>query len=133
MKVIFGRSNTIGSLLIRLATWSRWSHCGVIIGDDVIHAIPVKGVIREPLSEFKKRYKFELCEMRGDASLAVKFIGCKYDWGGVFGHWFGIWNDAEKWFCSELVAYCSKLFRRDRVNRVTQEHCYMISHSIEGK
>lgn len=131
MKVIFCRSNSITSLFIRLMTWSRWHHCGVIHDGYVIHATASKGVVKESLQDVKKRYTYEIRAMRGDASKALSLIGCKYDWGGVFGHWFGFFDKKNKWFCSELLAFCSSDFIQDRKSRVTPEHCYMISKEIK--
>lgn len=130
MKVIFCRSNSITSLFIRLMTWSRWHHCGVIHGDYVIHATAKNGVIKEPLQNVKNRYTYEIRTMRGDASKAIPLIGLKYDWGGVFGHWFGLFDNPNSWFCSEVLALCSSEFIKDRVNRVTPEDCYMISRPL---
>lgn len=128
MNVIFSRSHTASSLLIRLMTWSRWSHCGVILNGQVIHSTASKWVHSESLESFKRNCdSWEVAEMPGDASLALPLIGKKYDWGGVFGHWFGAWGDPERWFCSELVAYCSGMFRKGRSNRVTPEHIFMVS------
>ena len=62
MKIILGRSNTIGSFAIRLFTWSKWSHCGGILDNDgspqtVIEASASEGgVVENSLSYFKKRY-----------------------------------------------------------------------------
>lgn len=56
MKVIFARNNKPISLLIRLVTWSRWSHCAVVDGNFVIEARGGCGVVITPLTEFKKRY-----------------------------------------------------------------------------
>lgn len=128
MEVIFARSSKPASLLIRLFTWSRWSHCGVIHQGDVIHATAFDGVIKQPLSEFKDRYKkHEIRIMDGRSKRSLSEVGKKYDWGGVFGHWFGLWDSSKRWFCSELVAHCSNDFISDRINRVTPEDCYMIS------
>lgn len=133
MEVIFCRNKLPFSLLIRLFTWSKWSHCGVIVGDNVIHATGAKGVICEPLSEVKNRYKWEIRYIDGDASKAEDLLGCDYDFGGVFGHWFGAWDDMKKWFCSELVAYCSFIFDRNSKSRITPQHCYMVSKPLQLK
>ena len=130
MEVIFCRNKLPASLLIRLFTWSKWSHCGVIDGDYVIHATAGKGVIREPLSDVKSRYEWEIRYMNGDATKARELIGCGYDWGGVFGHWFGAWDNMSKWFCSELVAYCSTTFDSSFKSRIVPQVCYMASHQL---
>lgn len=56
MKALFARSDNPISLLIRLATWSRWHHCGILMEDNtVIHATTKKGVVRESFADFQKR------------------------------------------------------------------------------
>ncbi|WP_372941439.1 hypothetical protein [Shewanella sp.] len=130
MQVIFCRNNRPLSFLIRAFTFSRWSHCGVVIDDHVIHATALNGVVIQPLIEVKQDYpSHEVCQLPGNAELALPLVGRKYDWGGVFGVRWGGWGDPDKWFCSELVAYCTCLFRENRVSRVTPEHCYMLSRS----
>ncbi len=44
IQVIFGRNNLPFSWLIRIVTWSRWSHCGIVINDKVFEARVFKGV-----------------------------------------------------------------------------------------
>lgn len=132
MKVIFCTNNLPASLLIRLLTWSKWSHCGVVIGDKVIHSTASKGVHYESLESVKSRYKTEVREILGDELKAHEMIGCKYDWFGLFGHWFGAWNDGKRWFCSELVASCSDVFNRESTSRITPQNCYMVSHSLNS-
>ncbi|WP_102794301.1 hypothetical protein [Bowmanella denitrificans] len=128
MQVIYCRNHHPLSFLIRAFTWSRWSHCGVVIGQDVIHATAKHGVIRQSLAEVQRQYpSHEMRFMPGDARTALQYLGAGYDWGGVFGVRWGLWNQPDKWFCSELVAQCSGLFNNSRISRVTPEHCYMVS------
>lgn len=130
MQVIFCTNYLPGSLAIRAATWSKWSHCGIVLGDTVIHSTTGKGVHSEPLQALKDRYQWEIRTIPGDGERAYDYLNCKYDWDGVFGHWFGAWNDPDKWFCSELVAHCSDVFNREWTSRITPQHCYMVSHAL---
>ena len=134
--LIFARSNQVGSLAIRLFTWSRWSHVGIIDGDAVIEAVGFKGVVVTPLEEFKQRYStyeiayapvedIDRCYYR-----AYQQVGKKYDWSAIFGHIFRRrWDDTEAWVCSELYAHSSEMVRYDRVSSFTPEDCYKISRS----
>lgn len=132
--IIFGRNNHILSWAIRLFEWSRWSHCGIVDGDYVIEATAFGGVVRTPLRTFKKRYRrFEFAYLPCDDSEKVierakQEIGKKYDYLAIFGIFFRRgWNDKDKWFCSELVAYASGIFRYKRISRVTPEDLYKVS------
>ncbi|WP_102798715.1 YiiX/YebB-like N1pC/P60 family cysteine hydrolase [Bowmanella denitrificans] len=128
MQVIYCRNNHPLSLFVRWFTWSRWSHCGIVLDGDVIHATAAQGVVCQPLTEFVRQYPtYQICTMPGTAHLAIDQLGKPYDWGGVLGIRWGKWDDHNRWFCSELVAYCSGLFRPNRRNRVTPEHCWMVS------
>jgi ribosomal protein L15E len=136
VKVIYGRNNLPFSLLIRLFTWSRWSHCGIVVDDVVIESTFSKGVTRTKLEEFIARYKStELCEIphsKGWLERANNQVGKKYDKLAVIGVFFrGGWDKKNKWFCSELVAYASGIYRHDRVNRVTPEDIYKISKEVK--
>lgn len=135
MKVIFCTNNLPFSLLIKLVTWSQWHHCGVIVeegGQDyVIHAKASKGVIKQPLESFIKDYpNNELRIIDGNPSDAYNLLGKSYDFGGAIGHYFSTWNDPDKWFCSELVAYCCPDINPDFLGRFTPQRCYEISRSI---
>lgn len=133
--VIFGGNWKPASLAIRLFCWSRFSHCGLVIDDKhVIEAVGLKGVVLTPIEEFTARYSklaFSQvpCESRNLAiSQAKKELGKGYDYWAIPGILFRTgWGSGSKWVCSELIAYCSGVFREDRVTRVTPEHIWMIS------
>lgn len=134
VKVIYGRNNLPFSWAIRLFTWSRWSHCGIIDGTgvNVIEATARRGVIVTPLAEFKRRYKkwsvAELPTINDAQSLARQEIGKPYDWSAIFGLALRTgWDKPDAWFCSELIAHCVGLFRADRTGRITPEDLWKIS------
>lgn len=135
MEVIFCNNNDFTSLLIKWVTQSNWHHCGVIIEEDgikyVIHAKTKVGVIKEPLHKVMNDYPdHEIRVMSGNANKAVKLLGLPYDMGGAIGHYFSKWNDPDKWFCSELVAYCADEVNPDFIGRFTPQRCYAISRPI---
>ncbi len=128
MKLIFGRNNLPFSWLIRIFTWSRWSHVGIVVGDKVIEATALHGVVMTPIADFIKRYNDHsyatmLTENDGDAEFrALLEVGKKYDFSAIFGILFRSgWNQDNAWFCSELVAHAAGTYRKDRVSRITPE------------
>lgn len=129
MKVIFCRSNLPISLLIRLFTWSKWSHCGVIVGDQVIHSTITRGVDKEHLDSIKNRYKYEIRYIDGDANKAEDLIGCKYDRSGAIGHLFGF-NDPNRYGCAKVIAYCSNGLNKNIDSFITPKKGYKISKPL---
>lgn len=135
IKVIYGRNYLPFSILIRLFTWSRWSHCGVIspCGKYVFEAAAFRGVVKTPLNSFSERYRSlyigEMLATSGWFERVQAELGKGYDWIAPLGIVFrmGNWNSKDKWFCSELVAHVSGLFRCDRGSRVTPEICYKVT------
>lgn len=130
LTIIFGRNHLPFSWLIRVFTWSSWSHCGVVVADGkyVIEATATKGVVMTPINDFIKRYNDHQfatihCDNTNTAyDRLANQIGKKYDFSAVFGILFRTgWNQSSKWFCSELVAYAANTYRRDRTGRITPE------------
>lgn len=131
--VIFSRNGSLFSALIRLFTWSRWSHCGIIHGDKVIEATFWHGVVATPLHEFQRRYKtWSIQSMpTPDSTSAIKLamaeLGKPYDKTAIISLVLRRrWQQADSWFCSELLAHASGMYRRERLSRVTPEHIWMI-------
>lgn len=132
--VIFGRNHKVGSLLIRLVCRSRWSHVGIVInGTHVLESIAFKGVVITPIEEFKKRYSsIEEAEMPAiNKKLAIlkamTEVGKNYDYYALLGILLRTkWGSANKWFCSELVAHCSGLYKQARIGRTHLEHIWMV-------
>lgn len=129
IKVIFGRNHLPFSWLIRIFTWSRWSHCGIVVGNMVFEATATKGVVITPIDDFIKRYNDHafadvvVIDSVADAydRLAVE-VGKPYDFSAVFGILFRTgWDDSNKWFCSELVAKVVGTYRTDSLSRITPE------------
>ena len=111
MKIVFATNNKIGSLFIRWFTWSRYSHVALVWGSNVIEATLAHGVRVFPFRSFVKKYKSVLlCNVKGvDEKKAVAFtlnqLNKPYDIKAIFGFVLRRkWTDAERWFCSELVA-----------------------------
>lgn len=144
VRVIFSRRHHPGSVMLRTALWSPWSHCGIIDGDYVIQAIAGEGVVRTPLWLFKDiASEWSIVEFEADADIAIAAaesqIGKPYDWTGCAGIFFHrSWEDTDAWFCSELVVWAleqggCKLFRIE-ARRITPQHLWMLDKpSVEWK
>ena len=136
MKILLSRSNKIGSLLIRLVTWSRFSHVGILTDDRkyVIEALMFKGVVKTPLEEFIDRNDtVDEYEIQGSAEEAEWYVGFEYDHLALIGIFFRNrnWHDLTKWFCSELVAFISRMFNVRFMSRVTPQHILMVATFIK--
>jgi len=107
---LFSRSHMIGSYLIRLKTWSDWSHCALLTPDNtVIESVWPSGVREIPYDEWvqgktkiDKKERIVPDETKTIAFLRSK-IGKKYDTFAIIG--IAIernWRDPNEWYCSEL-------------------------------
>lgn len=105
MEVIFCRNLKPFSLLIRLLTWSKWSHCGIIIDDKVLHATALNGVTCDPIEKIKSQYTFEIYKMNGSKEKAKSLLGSKYNWLGLIGMW-DYKGKSKRFYCNEYVAHC---------------------------
>jgi len=100
------------SWLIRWATWSEWSHVDVIMPDgSYVGARGSGGVVRHQESQDASVKQVLLVYVTQSVydrfySNIESQIGKPYDWEAILGHVFRKkWDDADAWFCSELVAW----------------------------
>ena len=115
MNLILCRNRTIGSALLRLATWSQWSHVaihdegiGVVFDTTFAHG----GCRAWPEADFRLRYpdreERELVVDNPPAARAwlLNQLGKPYDWSAIAGFVFrrDDWNKPDAWFCSEHFA-----------------------------
>lgn len=111
VEAVFSRRTNIPSFLTRFFTGgARWSHCGLIVGGDVIEALMFKGVVATPINEWIKRYPsyervaIECPNPAAAKWFALKQVGKGYDYKAVIGvPWRSPWNHEHRWYCSELV------------------------------
>ena len=139
MKVIFCRSHTPSSWLVRLLTWSEWSHV-VLVHHDGVHAVEaVWPRVRETTVD-KVAAHNAVCELVDFPCqfphVAYKWaqdqVGKWYDLSALFG--FIIHRDMAhpgRWFCSELVAEAfhqgwSPLFREALIDRITPQDLWKL-------
>lgn len=139
MELIFGAAPRIGSLFLRIFTFSRWSHVGVVNGDEVIeaHFPRVRSV---PLAEFKANYPtWEMADLpTPDDARAWQFcrdqIGKLYDVGALFAFPFQRrdWESPNRWFCSELPVAAANAagahyYRDSELSRITPGELWAVT------
>ncbi|WP_290906247.1 YiiX/YebB-like N1pC/P60 family cysteine hydrolase [Aquabacterium sp.] len=138
MQAIYCRRNNLGSLALRTALWSSWSHCGIVTPElTVIEASAFHGVVERPWADFiadVSRYALKPLWVPDEAA-AIAFaraqVGKRYDWPGVIGIALRRdWQERDSWFCSELIEAAAVAGGRQRfVNnawRVTPQHSWMV-------
>lgn len=110
---IYARGWSIGSVLIRLASWNgRWSHCGLFdtATETIIEAVWPQGVVETSLKDFNSKHsQTEIVFIPVPfPALAYEFarqqVGKKYDMWGILGL---IIKEPiarlNEWFCDELL------------------------------
>lgn len=137
VKVVYGGSNKIGSLLIRAFTGSPVSHIGLVVGSNVIESVAGKGVILTPTQEFVTRYR---SVYTGDFpslytppevnARAATMLGKPYDYTAIFGVLFRQnWDDPDSWICSELIAWATGAVTHS-VSRFTPQDALAITQNL---
>lgn len=139
IRLLFSTSRHPMSTVIRVCTWSPWSHVALVDGDDVIEATAPAGVRRFPViqavAHAKRGQVVDLpCrDPRAVIEAAASQIGKSYDYTAIVG--LGLhrdWQEDDAWFCSELVAWSfaqagESLFRGEVLRRVTPQHLWMLA------
>lgn len=137
IRVIFTKSPTFWSRVIRLFTMSRYSHAAIVLPEnDVIDTDHPQGVTMRKLDDLlTESSAYEIIKVPvKNPKAAYDFlrsqIGKPYDYGGVFS--FIVkrnWQDPDKWFCSELVTQALIQAKADgleftEARKVTPEDLY---------
>ena len=108
----FSTTDQFASKAIAFLTWSWASHVDFVMPDgQLFGALAIEnggGVQFHPMEKMYtriERYTVNAPDSVLDYALSQK--GKPYDWGGIFGILSRgrNWQDDDKWFCSELVAY----------------------------
>lgn len=97
-----------------LISWhsKSWiNHCDLVLNGELISAMPVAGVRRRSIAGFPVR-RAEYVELPCTSAQVLRMIGWIGDQIGKPYDYFGTlafpfrppWNDAGRWFCSELTA-----------------------------
>jgi len=139
MKILFCRSRTPISWLIRQFTWSDWSHC-VLVAPDGVSTVEARWprVTRSTVEAVRKDNGIVAmvdlpCPYPDTAfNWACTQVGKPYDLRAIFGFILHReWRDDSRWFCSEFVAAAfdaaaSPLLRPIALNRVTPQTLWML-------
>lgn len=139
MKLIFGASHRPGSLLLQAFTFSRWSHVGMVYGEEVIEA-RFPRVRVTTVAEFQAHYpRWEFAELPcADEAVAEAYarsrVGRLYDIGGLLAFPFQNrdFESSSRDFCSELpiraaAAGGTRYVREQSLSRVTPGVLYDLS------
>ena len=113
--VVFSSSKKIGSRILELFLFSKFSHTAIIVDGVAYEAKFFGGVQTTPKEKFieaNERYSelFDIQVTPEQKKMIVTFnksqLGKKYDLFGVFAFPFrkSSWQDPNKWFCSEYNA-----------------------------
>ena len=144
MKILFTRRRHLGSLIIRMVTWSAYSHVDFILDEErVLGATAPNGVnvepIRNRLAKASKAVVMEINDVDLDKAkeFAIAQLGKKYDWTNIIGIYLHRdWQDSDSWSCAELIAAILKhsgvqLFDIKFYHRVTPQHLLMLNYKKE--
>lgn len=126
VQIFYSRSNDIVSNLIRLFTWSEYSHVGFVLpgGNLILDTMfSTGGVEIRSMAELKAQATDvfiitypHLSEKALD--IARTQVGKPYDWTAICGIPFRRnWQEDDSWFCSELVAWSCEQAGTPMVNQ----------------
>jgi uncharacterized protein YycO len=133
VKVAFCRSRTLASWVVRVFSWSSWSHTAILTDDGrVLEAVwpRVREITHDAFQADNTVVKIVELPCSDPASAvawARAQVGKRYDLLAVVGFAFHrTWTDTRQWFCSEFVAMAfgeghTPLFRDAAIHRVTPQ------------
>lgn len=103
-----GLKNKLGRLLVCIGTWSKYSHCELVINGMCYSASARDGGVRSKAIDLASGH-WDVVEVSGDAMRALMWFqahqGQAYDWWGVLRFALPFLRQRPgKWFCSEAVA-----------------------------
>lgn len=142
MKLIFGARPAPGSLLIRLATFSAWSHVGIVYPNDRVLEARFPRVRVTTLDDFKRHYPRHAVvtlpcrDDRAALDWAMAQVGKLYDLGGLLAIPFQQrdWQSDGRWFCSEIPVAAANVggtpwFVDSERNRITPGQLFAVCQS----
>lgn len=116
MKIAFTQSNRWGAKLIRWFTKSEWSHCLIVLDDDLegealVFESTLSGGVKLSLWSHRNDVKQAIYEVRGSPSIKplYSYLGKNYGFLQILGYpiakLFGLKNNPIKkdYVCSEIV------------------------------
>lgn len=145
--IIFGCGNHWISRTIQRSTNSKWSHVGIIDGDQVIescgppfrewlaHAVfgvdykKPYGVIKTDINVFVYRYtETDIRYIDGNVDAARARLGMPFDMMGLICAYLKInWHDPKKDFCVETVSYAVKDIENHEAHKQTPKSIWLMS------
>ena len=139
MRVLFASKKlSIGSWLIRLFTFSKFSHMAMRISDDlVVDSTLLTGVRCILFKDFIKKYpgceqlEIQLPNEANAVNFALNQVGKPYDWTALVGMVLQRkWHEEDSWFCNELWEAAAKAGGkprfRDDVYRITPQQSWAV-------
>jgi uncharacterized protein YycO len=128
IEVFFSDSDQAACKLIRAVTWSDYAHVGFYdrsTGNVIDSRMKNKGVTEYSYEKLKLEYPRIIMRSfpevpREALAIARSQIGKGYDWTALFG--IGLhrdWQEDDKWFCSELVAWACAQAGKPIINKET--------------
>lgn len=135
----FSYQDRVGSSVIKALTWSKWSHVELVRGDEAFGARMEGGVKWRPVARLPYHQFLDIHLEVPDNFLEILTSqeGKGYDFVALFG---GIlrrnWQDPEKWFCSELIAWALTEVGKicvQNINRVSPRELCLILHNLDSK
>jgi len=138
MKLIFARKHALGSYIIRLFTFSSWSHVAVVFSDNKVFDVTLaKGVRFSNLEDFLGEYtdvdiySVDIPDEAAARAFAEEQVGKKYDLSAIFGLIFQReWQEDDRWFCSEVtesvLASGGKKRFKDKLYRITPQQSWSV-------
>lgn len=125
VRLVFSDGGTVISGLIKVVTWSDWSHVSILTPDNmVIDSTMLHGGVKvRPYTELVKEEKRVLVrEFPMLSQKTIEFAMTQrdkpYDFTAVLGLPFRRdWEEDDRWFCSELIAWAAKQAGEPLVNK----------------
>lgn len=147
MILLFTRSNNISSKLIRLVTWSSWSHVAMVNSSDIesiteytevidstfLHGGVQSRPLHQVLHNMDKWAYVEVpvANEKLAWSAARSQLGKPYDVTALIGIFFHRnWQNPTRWFCNELVEWCLEFGGSGRfiedISTLSPKHSWML-------
>lgn len=129
IRLRFSSNRTLGSRLIRAATWSEYSHVEIVmpVCSTLLLGAAIDGGVdlRPPHQDYLRLREFTVEAGYSVIAAAQTQLRKPYDLSGALGlALHRDWQDDDSWFCSELVAWAFQvagfpLLRADHLHRIT--------------
>ena len=135
--VVFGSNWKFFSVFIKLFTWSKWCHCGVVDGEYIIDTTLLTGGRRILINEWVTHYRkyetlvFPVDDKEARLEYARSRVGLPYDKKGILSFIFNKdLDEKQKDFCSELVA--NTLGIKYKAWSLSPQYLYRLGQCLKG-